>query len=481
MVDIRPVLHVVGWLLVLLAALMLPPLLLDAALGQAEWQAFAACAGFTLLAGLALQMGMRVRRPAFSVRQIYLTVVLGWLACTAFAALPFAFAQPQMEAIDALFEAACGLTTTGATLLTGLDRQPQGLLLWRGLLQWLGGVGTLAMAVAVFPALRIGGMQVFRVELAGPGGKTTARAVRMGATLLAAYTWLTAMLALLLWLAGMAPFDAWLHAMATLSTGGFSTWDGSIAHWNSAAVEIVVTMGMAIAGLPFLLFFSLAQRNVRAVARDRQLIWYLGVMAAASAAMALWLANHGMSGLEAARKGTFTAVSAMTGTGFVTVDYGGFGGMPAVLVLFLALLGGCAGSTTGGIKVFRLRLLLADAMAQMRQLRHPHAVVVAGFDRAPVAAEARESVMGFLVVYALGFAALAAGLGFLGLDLVSALTGAAGAIANSGPGLGPVVGPGAALAELPDGAKLLLAAGMMFGRLELFPLLVLFNPAFWRQ
>jgi len=482
MVDLRPVLHVVGWLLVLLAAFMLPPLLVDAANGDPEWHTFAVSAGLTVFSGLSLELGMRTRWRGLTVRQVYLVVALGWLGCCAFAALPFAFGRPQLPALDAMFEAVCGLTTTATTILTGLDRQPAGLLLWRALLQWLGGVGTLVMAVAVLPYLRIGGMQVFKVEMAGPGGTTSNRAIRMGATLLAAYTWLTAVLAALLWLAGMGPFDAWLHAMATLSTGGFSTWDGSIGHWNSAAVEIVVTVGMVVGGLPFLLFFSLAQGNFKAMYKNRQVRWYLGVMAAASVAMALWLAIvGGLGALDALRRGAFTTASAMTGTGFVAIDYGTWTGMPAVMLLFLGLLGGCAGSTTGGIKVFRLQMLLADAMAQMRQLRRPHAVVVASFDRVPIPDEARESVMGFLVVYALGFAALAAGLGFLGLDFVSALSGAAGAIANFGPGLGPVVGPGAQLAQLSDGAKILLAAGMLFGRLEMFPLLVLLTPTFWRQ
>jgi len=482
MIDFRPVLQIVGWLLVGLAATMLIPAAVDLAADSPEWAVFALCSGVTLFIGLTLEVGMRSDWRHLTVRQAYLATALAWVAPCAFAALPFAFGAPQLTATDALFEATCGLTTTGATVLTGLDHLPPGLLLWRGLLQWLGGAGTLAMAVAVLPMLRVGGMQVFRIEMLMGGGKAAPRATRLGATLASIYAGLTVAVGTALWLAGMPGFDALVHAMATVSTGGFSTWDGSIGHYDNVHIDVVVTLGMVAGGMPFLVLVQVARGNLRAPWRDAQLRWYLALLLAATLAVTLWL----VAGLHddvgtALRHGAFTVASAMTGTGFAATDTGAWSGPPSALLLFIALLGGCAGSTTGGIKIFRLQLLLAGALAQMRRLLRPHAVTIARFNHRPIPRETLESVMGFLFVYALAFAALAMGLGLLGLDFVGAVSGAVGALTNFGPGLGPAAGATGGFAALSDPAKWLLAIGMLFGRLEMFPLLVLFIPAFWEQ
>ena len=483
MLDLRPVLQIVGRILCLLAAAMLVPAVADMTAGNREWATFAVAAGLTLFVGLALEFGMRaVGWRELSLRQAHLATALGWMAPCALAALPFAFGAPHLSATDSLFEATCGVTATSASLLPGLDRLPPGLLLWRALLQWLGGIGGVVTALAVLPGLRVGGMQIFRIEMLAPADRTAPRAARIGAILLAVYGGLTLLIGLCLWLAGMPRFDAWLHAMATISTGGFSTWTGSLGHFANARVDLVVAIGMVLGGMPFMLYFHLAEGNWRAALRETQLRWYLGVLLGATAALTLWLmvARH-FDPATALRQGGFTLASVMTGTGFVSADYTGWGGMPAALLLFVSLLGGCAGSTTGGVKIFRLQLLLADAMVQMRQMLRPHAVLITTFNRRPVSKEVLESVMGFLFVYAIAVAALAMGLGLLGVDFVSALSGAAAAIANLGPGLGAAIGPTGGFAHLPDPAKWLLMAGMVFGRLEMFPLLVLFAPSFWKQ
>ncbi len=483
MFDLRPVLQIVGRILCLLAAAMMVPAVADAASGSGEWAVFAVCAGLTLFVGLALELGMQATPwSELTVRQAHLATALGWMAPCALAALPFAFGQSHLSATDALFEATCGVTTTGASVLAALDRLPPGLLLWRAMLQWLGGAGAVAMALAVLPILRVGGMQIFRIEMLSPADKAAPRAARIGTTLLAVYAGLTAAIAVLLWLAGMSGFDAWLHAMATISTGGFSSWDTSASHFNSARVDLILAIGMVLGGMPFMLYFQLVRGNPRAVLRDTQLRWYLGVLLGSALAVAGWLMLAlGFGPLTALRQAGFTVASVMTGTGMWSADYTGWGGMPSAVLLFLAFLGGCAGSTTGGVKIFRLQLLLADAMAQMRQMLRPHAVQITTFNRRQIPREVLESVMGFLVVYALAFSALAMGLGLFGLDFVSAVSGAAGAIANLGPGLGTVLGPSGNFVLLPDPAKWLLMAGMLFGRLEMFPLLVLFVPAFWKQ
>ena len=482
MIDLRPVFQVIGSVLCVLALAMLAPVLLDFRDNQPEWRVFAVSSGLTLFAGLLLVLGTRTTPGRRTLRQTYLSAAFAWIVPGLFAALPLIYGPLHLSFTDAAFEAVSGLTSTGATVIRGLDGLPRGLLLWRVLLNWLGGLGVIAMAVAVLPNLAIGGMQMFRLEVPGPAERATSRANRIAVVILGVYAGITGVLALMLWAAGMTGFEALAHAMSTISTGGFSTSDSSIGHFSNAAIDLIIILGMVIGGLPFLLFFQMTQGNAKAVLRDGQLRWYFGLMALGIAGVSLWLAgSRGLAPLDALRHGAFTVVSVMTGTGLFTLEYGQWGGMPAAILFFLAFVGGCAGSTTGGIKVFRFQFLFADALVQMRRLLRPHAVLIATFNRRPIPEVVLGSVMGFLFVYALSFAMLAMALGFLGLDFMTAITGAASALANLGPGLGGEIGAGGSYAAVPDAAKWLLAGGMVFGRVELFTILVLFVPAFWRQ
>ncbi len=483
MIGLRPVLHIVGWLLVALALVMAVPGMADAAAGNGEWRMFAISGGLTVFVGLALVLGSRMPGPwmGLSARQAFLATALGWLVPCGFAALPFAFGDSHLSAMDSLFEATCGLTTTGWTVLRHVHDLPSGLILWRGLLQWVGGIGTLLTVVAVLPPLNVGGMQIFRIEMVAPGGRASPRATWIAGTLIAIYSGLTLTVAILLWVAGLAPFPALMQAMASLSTGGFAIWGTVLGPRHRDTVELVAALGMVLGGLPFLAYLQLAQGRIGAILRDGQVRWYLGIMVAASAVMAAWLWSTSQRGFMAsAGDGAFAVVSTMTGTGFFT-DTARWRGLPEVLLIFLTLLGGCAGSATGGIKIFRLRLLLTDALMQMRRSLRPHAVLITTFNRQTVPQEALESVMGYVYVFALAFAALAAALGLFGLDFTTALSGAAGAISDSGLGLGTTIGDPGGFAALPDGAKALLALGMVFGRVEVFPLLVLLVPGFWRR
>jgi len=482
MLDLRPVFQVVGTLLGILAVAMLAPALLDFRDGNDEWRVFVVSGGLTLFFGLAMVLGTRAPGCRHGIRQTFLAATFAWVVPPLFAALPLMYGPLQMDFTDAAFETISGLTTTGASNIHGLDVLPRGLLLWRALLNWLGGLGTIAMAVAVLPELAVGGMQMFRLEIPGPGERATTRTARVAWVILAAYGGVTLVLALLLWLAGMSGFQALAHAMATISTGGFSTSDASVGNFDNAAIEMIIMIGMIVGGMPFMLFFQLAKGNGKALLRDGQLRWYFALLALGTMGVSLWLmTSRGLGGLSALRFGAFTVVSVMTGTGMFTVEYGNWGGMPAAILFFLAFVGGCAGSTTGGIKVFRFQFLFADALVQMRRLLRPHAVLIASFNRRPIPEEVLGSVMGFLFVYALSFALLAMALAFLGLDFLTAVTGAASALANLGPGLGSEIGPGGSYAALSDPVKWLLAGGMLFGRLEMFTALVLFVPTFWRQ
>lgn len=482
MIDFRPVLQICGFILCLLAAAMMVPAVADAMTGHDEWLVFLVSAGVTLFSGLALMLGARSEFRALSVRQTYLTTALGWILPCLFAALPLIFGAAHLSTVDAVFEAASGLTTTGSTVITGLDHLPPGLLLWRGLLNWLGGLGIIVMAVVVLPVLNIGGMQIFRIQVISPADRATPRAARIGSTILAVYVGLTVTLAFALWFAGLSSFDAVVHAMSTVATGGFSNYDASLAHFDNAAVDFIVGAGMMLGGMPFLLFFLVAQGQWRRALHDQQLRWYLGLMGLSAGAVSLWLMiERGLDPLAAFHHGAFTVITVLTGTGLTTVDYSDWVGLPAAILFFLTFIGGCAGSTASGIKVFRLHLLFANARVQVRRLLRPHGVMVPTFNKKPISDEILESVMGFLFVYVLSFAVLSMMLGMLGLDFVTAISGAASAIGNLGPGLGEIIGPGSTFAPLPDAAKILLALGMVFGRLEMFVLLVLFVPGFWKQ
>jgi len=475
MIDVRPVLRLAGLLLCALAGAMLVPAGLDLHDGHAEARGFVIAAGVTLLFGLVLALGMKTPRADWTTRQIYLAVVAGWVVPLPFAALPFAWGAVALPPVDALFEAASGLTTSGATVIVGLDHLPRGLLLWRALLNWLGGLGVIAMALAVLPALAVGGMQLFRVDLPGSPERAIARGRRIAAEILAVYAALTLLLAFALWRAGLGGFDALAHALSTLSAGGFSTSDASVGHFHNPNAEILLTGGMVASGLPFLLYYRLLRGEARALA-DSQIGWYLSLLGLGGLGIAAWLwISLDRAPAEALRQGAFTVASVMSGTGFFTAPTASWGGLPAAILFFLAFVGGCAGSVSGGLKVFRLQCLFTAAVIQLRRLLRPHSVQIVTFNRRPIAEEVVDSVLGFLFVYALTFALLAMALAFLGLDFVSAIGGSASALANLGPGIGGGYG------GLPDAAKGLLSLGMLIGRVEIFPVLVLFIPTFWRQ
>lgn len=482
MPDIRPVIRILGIILCVLAIAMLPSALIDRVAGHKEWLVFASASVGTLFTGLVLLLANRQRAIHLNTRQIYLATVLGWLIPCLFAALPFVHGATKLAFIDAFFEATSGLTTTGATVISRLERLPAGMLLWRAMLQWLGGIGIIVMAVAVLPVLSIGGMQMFRIEILSSSERAAPKAARVGWVILAVYVGLTAAIGVLLWLAGMRGFDALVHAMSTIATGGFSNYDRSIGHFRSEPIMLVTLFGMILGGMPFLLFFQFARGNWRAIVFDQQLRWYLGLMGLGGLAVAVWLGRaRGLDIPDALLHGGFTVASVMTGTGFYTLDYSTWPGLPIAVLFFLTFVGGCAGSTAAGIKVFRFQFLFANALAQVRHLLRPHAIYLPTFNKKPIPGDVLESVMGFLFVYVLSFAVLAMALAALGLDFITAISGAASSISNVGPGLGTTIGPGSSFATLPGAAKLLLTAGMLLGRLEMFLVLVLFVPNFWRH
>ena len=457
------------------------PALVDAATGHADWQVFLASAGLTLFIGVSLILTMRGGDMAIGIREAFVLTIGSWLGVTLFASLPFVFAELNMSFSDAFFEAMSGITTTGATVIVNLDDAPPGILLWRALLQWLGGIGIIVTAVAMLPMLKVGGMQLFRMESSDTTDKVLPRAAQISTAIGAIYFILTALCAIAYWVAGMPGFDAIAHAMTTIATGGFSTSDDSLAAFATPGIEWIAVVFMIVGSLPFVLYLQAVRGRPMSLFRDSQVRWFLTLALTLVVLVVVILSvTQDFGSAQSLRLSAFNTVSILTGTGYSTAAFDNWGPFALTIFFLIMFIGGCAGSTTCGIKIFRFQILYETSAAQIRRLVQPHGVFIPYYNRSPITDEVTMSVMSFFFLYVLVFVALALGLSALGLDFLTALSGAATAISNVGPGLGPVIGPNGSFSTLPDAAKWLLSAGMLLGRLELFTILVLFAPAFWK-
>lgn len=482
MLDIRPVLYVVGLLLLVLAAAMALPVGLSLADGDGDAAVFAIAAAVTVFFALALILSCNGPRSRLNLRHVFLLAAVTWGVLPLFAALPFNFGSARLDYTDALFEAMSGLTTTGSTVIADILAQSRATLIWRSVLQWLGGIGIVLMAVTLLPMLRVGGMQVFKTEAFDTPDKVFERVSPVAIQLFAIYAVLTLVWTGLYWAAGMEGFDALNHAMTTLATGGFSTRPESLAHWPGVAVPTVATLGMIAAAMPFTLYLRLLRGGRRAFDFDNQIGAFLGVVALAAAAIAAWLVIGNGYDVEAAAGGAvFHVVSIITGTGYITTDIQLWGPLPIALLFVLQYVGGCAGSTTCGFKIFRFQVLYAAAKVQMARMLRPHIVLLPRYSGRTLQAGVTDSVMAFFFLYALAVAGMTVGLSLLGLDFTTALSGASTAISNVGPGFGDIIGPTGNFATLPDAAKWMLTLGMLLGRLEILSVLVLFQRAFWQE
>ncbi|MFP6697418.1 MAG: TrkH family potassium uptake protein [Alphaproteobacteria bacterium] len=480
--DFRAVFLVNGILLLILGLAMLVPAMLDARVGHPDWQVFMAAAFVTGFVGAALSITCWGSGEYLNLRQAFILTTSVWVVTPAFGALPFVFSELNLSYTDAFFEAMSGITTTGSTVISGLESAPPGILIWRALLQWMGGIGIIVTAVAILPLLQVGGMQLFRMESSDASEKVLPRTAQIAGAISIIYLALSLLCAIVYWAAGMPPFEAAAHAMTTIATGGFSTSDLSMGSYDSALIDFTAMTFMIIGSLPFLLYFQVVRGRPLALWRDSQVRWFFAILAAAIGCMTLYqISGNDLPLAQSLRFTAFNVTSIMTGTGYVTDDYGQWGGFAVVLFFFVMFIGGCAGSTSCGIKIFRFQVLYAAARSQMSRLLQPHGVFVANFNRRPIPDSVMDSVMSFFFLFALSFAVMAVLLSLMGLDFLTAVSGAATAISNVGPGLGDVIGPSGTFAPLPDMAKWLLAAGMLLGRLELLTVMVLFTRTFWRS
>jgi trk system potassium uptake protein TrkH len=469
-------LEILGWLLVGLAGLQLVPAGCAGLFGE-PWSPYAQSAAVALAFGLPLALSARGADRRLRTRDAFVVVSGAWGLASLFGALPYVFAG-VLALPDALFEAASGFTTTGSTVIADVEAVPHGLLLWRALTQWLGGMGIIVFALAVLPLLGIGGMQLFKAEVPGPvTDKLTPRIAGTAQRLWAVYVGFTLVCGVALWLAGMDPFDALCHAFTTLATGGFSTRNASIGAFSPAAQWVVVVF-MTLAGINFVLHWRWLSGRPAAALRDAELRFFLALAGIFVAGVAWSLSADARE--EVLRPAVFQVVSLLTTTGFGTDDYERWPAFAQLLVLPLLLLGGMAGSTAGGLKAMRLLLGLLGLRSSLARTVHPHAVRTIRFNGRPLSEEVVNGVGIFVLAYLattfLGALAVAAG----GYDVVTALTASLTAVSNVGPGLGEV-GPTETFAHMPAAVKLVLALCMIAGRLEILTLLVVFTPAFWRR
>jgi len=479
--DIRPVVFTVGLLLLVLAAAMIVPIGVSLSYDDGKWGTFVTSAAITSFFGYALVLSCRGPRYHMNLRHVFLLPASAWIILPIFAALPFTFGGSNLHYTDSFFEAMSGLTTTGATILSVVEDQPPSILIWRSSLQWMGGIGTVLMAVTILPMLRVGGMQLFKTEAFDSPTKIFSRVSPLALRLVALYMMLSAIWFSLYWMAGMSSFDAINHAMTTLSSGGFSTTSASFARWQSPALLLIACLGMIAAAMPFALYLQAYRGAWNSLFHDKQVIVFLKILIACTAVIASWLIIDNHFDVETALIGAvFQTTSILSGTGYTATDTQLWGGLPVAILFALQYFGGCAGSTTGGVKIFRFQVLYAAAKVQVARMLRPNIVLYATFGKRRLRGSV-DSVMAFFFLYAICICLLTIGLSLSGLDFTTAFSGASSAISNLGPGLGEIIGPTGNYATLPDSAKWQLAFGMVVGRLEILSILVLLQPAFWRE
>ncbi|KEY91271.1 potassium transport protein [Candidatus Photodesmus blepharus] len=422
------------------------------------------------------------RTPAFklSVRDMFIITSLVWTITSAFAALPFVFIN-HISFTDAYFETMSGITTTGSTVLSGLDDMAPSILIWRSILQWLGGIGFIVMAVAILPMLNVGGMKLFQTESSDWSDKSSPRAKTVAKNIVAVYLVLTTLCLICYLMTGMSLFDAINHSFTTLSTGGYSTSDESMNHF-SKGTHWVGTTFMFLGGLPFLLFVTaIRKRKPSTLYKDAQVLGFIYLFLISSLVVTIWLNLHdNYPLLEALRVSMFNIISVITTTGFGLENFTAWGALPSTLFAFLMITGACSGSTSGGIKIFRFQIAMTLLNKQIMRLIHPTGVFVQRYNQRPVNDDIARSVVAFGLMFFITIIFIACCLSAMELDPITSISGSITAVANVGPGMGKIIGSTGNFAPLPDAAKWLLSLGMLMGRLEILTLLVLFFPAFWR-
>ncbi len=481
MIRFSTILNILGLLLVFVGLFMLIPGFIAMHYADGDATAIFISTAITIVSGLLLFKFTKITdeiRP----KEGFAIVTFGWLACAFFGSLPFYFSGAIPSFIDCFFETISGFSTTGASILSNIEVLPRGLLFWRSLTHWLGGMGIILLSLAILPILGIGGMQLYKAEVPGPtSDKLSPRVRETAKRLWYIYVLFTAFEIILLKLGGMTIFDAACHTFGTMATGGFSTKNASIGQYDSAYFDYIIVVFMAIAGVNFSLHYKALTGNVKAYWRDQEFKFFIGLMGIVIFIITIDVILHSNTGFaRSVRDATFQTFSIGTTTGYGTADYEQWSAISQFLLFMLMFIGGCAGSTGGGMKIVRIMLLLKYGIAELKKAIHPDAVIPVRFNGQSVSQEVITKILGFFLLFIVLFVISTILMTFMGLDFMTSIGAVAASLGNIGPGLGDV-GPTDNYAAFPVAGKILLCMLMLIGRLEVFTVLVVFHPSFWKR
>jgi len=482
MTSNKTVFFLIGILLIVLGLSMLAPYSMQVVYKENS-HSFISSSFVTIFIGILCILANLEKDLKLNLRQTFLFSTLAWVTVAIFGSLPFVLSNQTFSFSDAFFESMSGITTTGATIISDLDNSPKSILLWRAIMQWLGGIGIVVMAITILPLLKVGGMQLFKMEGPDSTEKILPRTIEVAAIIISTYVILTFFCGFFYWVFGMTVFDSICHAMTTIATGGFSTHNDSIGFFKNSNIEIVASLFIILGSIPFISYLKFSQGNKKIFFQDVQIkgLIYLLVFSILIMFLYLLFINYESNLFEKIRISSFNVISILSGTGYVTDDFGLWGKFSLIFFLFLMFIGGCAGSTACGIKIFRLQMLLIFLKNQVKKLIYPNSVIITKYNNQKISDNFIRSVIIFIFSFLFIFLIIAMLLSISGLDFVTSISGAASSISNVGPGLGEIIGPDGNYKNLPDLSKWILAAGMLLGRLELFAVLVLFFPSFWRN
>ena len=479
MSNYKTVFFTLGILQIILGASMFVPIIVQFIFSKID-SAFFGASIVTIVFGALFFLTNIDHDRKVNLQQAFLLTALSWLSVAVFGSLPFIFSSMEISITDAFFESMSGITTTGSTIISDLENAPKGILLWRAILQWLGGIGIIVMAITLMPIMNVGGMQLFKISSNDSSEKILPKSKEIALRLIYIYSALTAVCAISYWIFGMGKFDSLTHSMTTIATGGFSNYNQSIGYFNSIYIEISSMIFIILGSIPFIAYIKFLNGNKKIFTNDTQIKSFLKIIILSIIILSFYLVLTNNENYSF-RSIFFNTISILTGTGYVNAEFDSWGSFPITIFLALMFIGGCAGSTTCGVKIFRIQILYLFILNQLKKIIYPKGVFLIKYDQNSVDEKFIASIISFIFFYFVIFFILAALLSLTGLDFITALSGAATSISNVGPGLGPIIGPNGDFSSLPDISKWVLSVGMILGRLELFAILVLFLPSFWKN
>ena len=479
MSNYKTVFFTLGILQIILGIFMMIPVIAQFIYNEIDSSFFGASI-VTIIFGTLFFLSNLDHDKKLSLQQAFLLTALSWLSIAIFGSLPFVFSNVDFSFTNAFFESMSGITTTGSTIISNLESMPKGILLWRAILQWLGGIGIIVMAITLMPIMNVGGMQLFKISNNDSSEKILPKSKEIALRLIYIYSGLTLLCGFSYKILGMSIFDSLTHSMTTIATGGFSNYNESIGFFNSFPIEVSAMIFIILGSLPFIAYIKFLSGNRKIFFSDIQIKTFLKIILVSVIILTIHLGINNSSELDFGSV-LFNIVSILTGTGYVNAQFDSWGGFPLILFLGLMFIGGCAGSTTCGIKIFRIQILYSFILNQLKKIIYPKGIFVLKYNQDSVDNKFVASIISFIYMYFVIFFILTALLSLTGLDFITSISGAATSISNVGPGLGSIIGPNGNFSSLPDVSKWILTIGMILGRLELFAILVLFLPSFWRN